>query len=76
MAAQLSSGDLHQFHRLAVAIVAHPCGFETTLASDMHLEDQTLHSVCLTNHSQSNREILIIYCTQDFDIKLYLSVMS
>lgn len=45
MAARLSSGDLHQFHWLAVAIVAHPCGFETKLASDMRLEEQTMHSL-------------------------------
>lgn len=36
-AAQLSGGDLHQFHGFAVAIGRHPRGFETTLVSDMHL---------------------------------------
>lgn len=49
MAAQLSSGDLHQFHRLAVAIAQHPCGFKTTLASDVHLGEQISYSVCLCN---------------------------
>ncbi len=51
MAARLSSGDLQQFHELTVAIPQHPCGFETPLASDMHLGEQTSYKVCLCNHS-------------------------
>ncbi len=51
VAAQLSTGDLHQFHKLTVAIPQHPCGFETPLAADMHLVEQTSDNVCLRSLS-------------------------